>query len=231
MHNTQSQWITALLMALLVLPLTAIIHAQGQGPAPNLDNDRDGIPDRLETQLLARFTPYFRFSLDGGEEQYRPMDALNYVRWSELQNVGDEGKGVLIANSALSQNPNMLLSQGSSLLCDSHTDTKTCSASMQFRKDRFLNPLADVPRQGGNWARHGWAWADVLARRNVGLYGHVVHFRATPPQTDFLQCSRSKTASDTDRDWVLCDIDLDPRNPRSYYKVEYWQFFGYNGVG
>ena len=84
MHNTQSQWITALLMALLVLPLTAINHArgQGQGPVPNLDNDRDGIPDRIEAQLLARFTPYFRFSMDGGEERYRPMDALHYVRWS-----------------------------------------------------------------------------------------------------------------------------------------------------
>jgi len=100
---------------------------------------------------------------------------------------------------------------------------------LQFRPDRFLNPLESVP-QPGNWARHGWAWPDVLARRNVGLYGHVVPFRATQPQTDFLQCSRSRTPSDTNRDYVLCEIDLDPQNPKTYYKVEYWQFFGYNGV-
>ncbi len=50
--------------------------------APPRDDDQDGIEDALEADLLARFTPYLRFSLDGGQEQYRPMDVLNYVRWS-----------------------------------------------------------------------------------------------------------------------------------------------------
>jgi len=32
----------------------------------NRDSDTDGIPDRIESQLLATFTPYFRYSNDGG---------------------------------------------------------------------------------------------------------------------------------------------------------------------
>jgi hypothetical protein len=184
------------------------------------DLDRDGMPDALEKRLLARFTPYLRFSNDGGEEQYRPMDALTYVRWSELQTNGDEGKGIIVSNGKLIVNPESVLG--------SQTNITT---TIEFRHDRFLNPLADVPTSGGNWARHGYSWPDVLASRSIGLYGHVVPFRATPPQTDFLQCSRSHTPSSTNRDSVLCDIDIDPHSAKNYYKVEYWQFFGYNGVG
>lgn len=184
------------------------------------DDDCDGIKDSTESTLLARFTPYLRFSNDGGEEQYRPIDALNYVRWSELQTNGDEGKGVIIASNILLNDPAAVLENGTDITIDKG-----------FRKDRFLNPLADVPRKGGNWARYGYAWPDVLSKRNVGLYGHVVRFDARHPQKDFLQCTRSKTPSDTNRDYVLCDVDLDPRKPRSYFKIEYWQFFGYNGVG
>jgi hypothetical protein len=30
---------------------------------------------------------------------------------------------------------------------------------------------------------------------------------------------------------VLCSIDGSITPPAGYYKIEYWQFFGYNGVG
>ena len=197
----------------------------GMGPADfqtvvdvtKIDSDGDGINDALETQLLARFTPFLKFSRDGGSDDYRPMDALNYVRWSELQDDSDEGEGVLIHNAALMLNPNLVLSQGTNI-----TTTK------RFRPDRYINPQADVPQPGGNWARHGYAWNDVLANRNIGLYGHVVPFQATKLYTDVLHCSPS-SGSDKPADWVLCEIDLDPSHPRTYYKVEYWQFFGYNG--
>ena len=184
------------------------------------DKDCDGIKDSTETSLLARFTPYVRFSNDRGVEQYRPMDAWNYVRWSELQTDGDEGKGVIVVNSILLNNPAAVLGKGTDLMTDK-----------RFREDRFLNPLKDVPRKGGNWARYGYEWRDVLAKRNVGFYGHVVRFDVRQPQTDFLQCTRSKTPSNTNRDFVLCDLDVDQKKPKSYYKIEYWQFFGYNGVG
>lgn len=215
-------WTLILGVAAFVVAIQIASGQRPRRPTPRkflVDNDADGMPDSLETLLLARFTPYLRFSLDGGEEQYRPMDALNYVRWSELQTRGDEGQGVIVPNGTLYPNPAAVLGQGSDIL-----------AVKQFRSDRFLNPLADVPQRGGNWARHGYAWADVLLQRNVGLYGHVVPFQATRPQTDFLQCFKSRTPIHNNRDFVLCDIDLNPNAIKTYYKVEYWQFFGYNGV-
>lgn len=198
---------------LLVLSLAASVSVAQSGG----DVDQDGIPDALEHELLARFTPLLRFSNDGGEEQYRPMDAIQYITWSELQSVGDEGQGVLLDNAAL-KDPRRLLSMG--------TDVTSTPA---FRNtDRYLHPLADVPHKGGNWARYGYAWNDVMANRNVGLYGHVVPFVAKAPQTDFLMCEQRIQPQGRDR--VLCTIDAG-RAPGRYYKVEYWQFFGYNGVG
>jgi hypothetical protein len=200
------------------------------GPPPpteyiNRDGDNDAIPDRIETALLARFTPYLRFALDGGVEQYRPMGVWPYVMWSVLQSSGDEGKGVIIPNAVLNNDPLQLLSAGTNLI-----------QNYRFQGDRYLNPLTDVPHPGGNWARYGYDWPEVMALRNVGLYGHVVPYRATPPQTDFLTCppARSREGAWADlvsRDYVQCNIDIDPAAPRTYYKVEYWQFFGYNGVG
>ncbi len=134
--------------------------------------------------------------------------------------MGDEGKSVLISNATLMGNPSSLLGMGDDVTC-----------TYQFRGDRFLNPQEDVPVKGGNWARYGWAWSDLLPKRNVGLYGHVVKFIATSPQTDFLQCPQSKTPSVNSRDFVQCAIDVDAERPQTYYKIEYWQFFGYNGDG
>ena len=206
-------------------PPAATVPAGAVTGHVNRDSDTDGIPDRIESQLLATFTPYFRYSNDGGVEQYRPMDAWQYVQWSELQTDGDEGEGVILPTSQLFADPTRLLWARTSIL-----------NTPQVEGGLFLNPLADVPTQGGNWARYGWDWPDVLTHRNVGLYGHVVPFRATAPQTDFLDCPSAQSregawASLSGRDYVQCNIDLDPAQPRNYYKVEYWQFFGYNGVG
>jgi hypothetical protein len=184
------------------------------------DGDADGIPDAVERALLARFTPFLRFSDRNGPDGYRPMDALNYVRWSELQTVGDEGEGVIITNARLSTDPNALLGE------NGESDV---TITPQFRKgDRYLNPLKDVPQPDGDWARHGWAWPDVLATRNVGLYGHVVPFRATPPQTAPLRCLQSGRPLREADDWVQCGVDRGSATARTYYKVEYWQFFGYS---
>jgi len=182
---------------------------------PPSDVDQDGIPDALEHQLLARFTPLLRFTNDGGEEQYRPMDAVQYIRWSELQSVGDEGKGVLVHNADTIKDPRYILTQGTDLT----------SSAVFHEHDRYLNPLEDVPTKGGNWARHGFAWNDVLANKNIGLYGHVTPF-VKSQQLNYLQCNHPNQPQG--RDAVLCDLDIG-RPESKYYKVEYWQFFGYNG--
>jgi hypothetical protein len=180
-------------------------------PAP-IDVDQDGIDDALETMLLARHTPYLRFSIDGGPDNYRPTDVLDYIRGSQLQSQRAEGNGVIVPNSILSQNPNALLSHGSDLT----------SAPPQYRKDdRFLDPVGENPRIGRSWP-------EVRASRKIGLFGHVVPFRAEPPFTDFLQCWKSKTENNNLNDNGLCGIDINPDAPKHYYKIEYWQFFGFN---
>ena len=169
------------------------------------DVDQDGLSDVVEQLLLARFTPYFRFSIDGGSEDYRPAKVTDYVRLSELQNDGDEGKCVIVANKDLFLHPELLLSAGTDVTID-----------RLFRKDRFLNPIGDTPR-------HGASWGDVLAAHNVGLYGHVVPFRNATPQLGPANCV--PTANGQEKPG--CHLDA----ARDYYKVEYWQFFGYNDTG
>lgn len=123
--------------------------------------------------------------------------------------------------TALAADPSALLGQDSDV-----------SEEKRFRRsDRYLNPLADVPSPGGDWARHGWAWDDVLGRRNVGLYGHVVPFRAVEPQTSPLRCPQSRSGTDSIEEWVLCAVDRGAETAQTWYKVEYWQFFGYSDSG
>lgn len=187
-------------------------------PVRAADIDQDGIDDAVERLLLARFTPLLRFSLDDGVEPYRPMDARQYVQWSELQSDGDKGKGVILRNAQLLANPSAVLGAG----------TNVISETRLRQEDRFLSPMDNVPRPG-QWARHGWDWRDVTRNKNVGLYGHVVPIRLANPQTDFLDCQ--PPAEGVARDAVLCAIDVGPGRTDLYYKVEYWQFFGYNGAG
>ena len=196
-----------------LVPALALVSCLG-GTALAADVDQDGIDDAVERSLLARFTPQLRFTTG---EQYRPMDARQYIQWSELQSDGEKGKGVLIRNS-------MLLSSPGAVLSDDNNITK----NFEIRVNRFLSPMDSVP-QPGQWARHGWDWSDVMQRKNVGLYGHVVPIKLTTPQTDFVNCR--KPGDGVARDTVLCGIDGTSGRTDQYYKVEYWQFFGYNGVG
>lgn len=196
--------------------------------AQSVDQDQDGIGDALEKALLAKFTPFLRFTNDSGEELYRPMDARQYVQWSELQSDGDKGKGVLLRNGQLINSPAVVLNQ-----CSMEGNKKKCTnvtVTPEVRGDRFLSPMDSVP-QPGQWARHGFAWNDVLRNRNIGLYGHVTQLRIAPPQADFLNCPPGNNPSSYSRDHVLCGIDGNSGRRDTYYKVEYWQFFGYNGVG
>lgn len=49
------------------------------------DNDHDGIDDLEENRLIEKFRPYYKFTLNNGrQEDYRPVDALEFVRNSTL---------------------------------------------------------------------------------------------------------------------------------------------------
>jgi len=168
------------------------------------DSDGDGISDEEERLLLDTYRPYLRFSsdYDGGglrEEAYNPTDVLRYIQQSVLLASGDEGSPPVIANLDLAANPGSLLFEASNVV------------SSPGLSRYHLDPLETVSgSHANNPGRHGADWAEILARRNVGLYGHVVPYREASPQSDIRR------------------YHLDPT--RVYYKVEYWQFFGYNNA-
>jgi len=55
--------------------------------ALSFDLDCDGLADSLEQQL-APFRPYYKFSLDSGEDGDHPTDALWFVRNNEWLDPG-----------------------------------------------------------------------------------------------------------------------------------------------
>jgi hypothetical protein len=71
------------------------------------------------------------------------------------------------------------------------------------RKTEFyIDPLP----LGGELARHGYSWNEVDANRRVGLFGHVV------------RCAEDYTRG----------REIRHDKPALLYKIEYWQFFGFN---
>ena len=159
------------------------------------DSDGDGLSDGDERFLLDAYRPFLRFSrdyVDGDltDEPYSPTDALWFIQQSELLASRDEDGLPHITHADLAANPSSLLFDASSVV------------SSPGLSRYHLNPVENVPGdRRSHPARHGADWAEVLTRRNVGLYGHVVPYRETSAR-------------------------LDPS--RLYYKVEYWQFFGYS---
>lgn len=180
-----------ILLIILAVAVVPLCNAQ--------DADRDGISDSRERTLLSVYRPYYRFSRDHGSgETFRPADVRAYLAASEIDGTGSEGANVLLPNPALQLDNIAILGlragdRGSSDLVN-HPQ----------RADYYVNPVND--------ARRGVEWAQVLARRNVGLYGHVVPVRLSSAEAyDLRHVPSSADAS-----------------KELFYKIEYWQFFGYN---
>ncbi|MFD2935487.1 hypothetical protein [Spirosoma flavum] len=172
-------------------------------PAPAIvDRDQDGIDDNLEHQLLDRFRPFFLFSNDGGDENFRPADALWYLNQSVLITSGDEDDSLIVTRDKLAAG--ILAVNGK---CGS-------SDIMQRIKltNYHINPQANVNGEN-NPGRHGNAWDLVLNNRNVGLYGHVTLVMLTDPFGYDFNHAYGGDASGI-----------------PYYKIEFWQFFGYNSA-
>jgi hypothetical protein len=166
------------------------------------DLDSDGIGDYIENALLAKYSPYYLFSEDwaaGGiffGELYNPTDVYWYLQQSELLPSGDENDTAIIDNAVLSSKPEALLFPLSDI------------TSFSWRSSYYVNPLEEVNNVCGNPGRHGRDWDYILARRNVGLYGHVV------------RASQAYRSGEIQRD----------DGTDGYYKIEYWQFFGYSSA-
>lgn len=177
------------------------------------DTDIDGIDDNLENKLLERFSPYYKFSYSrGSQEKYRPTDIMYYLRCSELNTSGDEsGKNTFLQNNQLAASPAEIF-----LGSFKNKPLGNPMLTQHYHKTGYyLNPLERVEGIAESQpGRRGNSWEEVLAKRNIGLYGHVVPIKLNSPR-------------DYDRKRVLSGNDAGAL----YYKIEYWQFFGFNETG
>ena len=167
---------------------------------------------------MKRFRPYFLFSHDGHDENYAPADARLYIQRSELRDSGDEDGGkTTIAQASLAANPDGILFTAS----EPKFSPDVTASTEDLPSFYHINPIEHVPGlTKDNPGRHGNDWAEVLVNRHVGLYGHVVPFMAPGPYARdgidaYGVCPNGTTA-------------LPTPPPRQLYKIEYWQFFGYN---
>ena len=132
------------------------------------DDDGDGMPDVIEDQLLARFRPFYRFSMSSGDdEDSRPADVVWYVQRSELYDHHTETADDQIFKQAqLANTPSLILT------ASSHGSSNVASSRQQA--DYWLN-ITNTFRGGeSDWTR--------IQNEATGLYGHVVplHESADP---------------------------------------------------
>jgi hypothetical protein len=181
--------------------------AQTPGTPTAADRDGDGIDDRVEARLLARFRPYFLFSNDSGDENLAPADAAWYLARAELLATASEDeadKHRVVTNTALAADPNAVL------VAAGPFGSSDVVANPQL-SGYHINPIEHLKGQPDNAGRKGEPWDIVLAEKNTGLYGHVVPVKlAWPDNFDFGHIPQATDPGDV------------------YYKIEYWQLFGYN---
>ena len=143
------------------------------------DTDCDGIANHVERVLLARFRPFYRFSLDSGPDPFHPADALSYVRNSALLDAKSQGSPVIFDFAAMGANPSLALA-AHDIAWGFSDRRKGPAAQTQFQ----LKPALGTEK--------GEPDVNLIQQRSIGLYGHVSPL------------------------------------PLSRFKVEYWQFYGFN---
>src|SRR5258706_2886265 len=178
------------------------------------DKDGDGLSDTIENSLLATYAPLMLYSQDHGQqEQYAPIDVLDFVRASSLISVDAGVPG--LPNSAL-QDPNAIL--------DPAKDGTNLGriTSKQSQLDTNGQPVSTLPRaiyvSPCSNAQPGARRSSVVSSANIGLYGHVVLINAAEVGDPVLAAELSAMFCDTNR--PVCD--------KAIYKVEYWQYYGYS---
>lgn len=135
-----------------------------------VDDDGDRMPDVVEDELLARFRPFYRFSMSAGnDEDSRPADVVWYVQRSELYDHHTETADDQIFHQAqLASDPSLILT------ASTHGASNVASNPQQA--DYWLN-IAN-PFRGGesDWTK--------IQNEATGLYGHVVPLRENSADPD-----------------------------------------------
>ena len=170
-----------------------------------VDKDKDGIDDGEEQRMLEKFRPYYKFSLQAGNaDDYRPTDVLWYIQNSEILTTQDESASPIRDNNLLAGRTSAIVFDVGSP--DGATPFGSSDIDVQFKSTHYyVNPINDKP------GRSGAEWSTVLSSKNIGLYGHVVPIKLESVQ----HYDRAKVPEESDPG-------------ETFYKIEYWQFFGYN---
>jgi hypothetical protein len=125
-----------------------------------IDDDGDGMIDIVENEMLARFRPFYRFSLnDGDDEPVHPADVLAIVSGSDLFDYKTEdGDNPIFGKADLAADPLRLLTA---------TSKGPSSVALSPSKSEYYLNIPNVLHGGeADWSR--------VQAEATGLYGHVV---------------------------------------------------------
>ncbi|MBN2535283.1 MAG: hypothetical protein JXB88_20555 [Spirochaetales bacterium] len=169
------------------------------------DKDHDTIFDPIEAYLLNVYSPYLKFSKDGGNENYPPVDPLMYVRHCSLLPEGEEDATPKIKNDILKYDPLKVLTGINGNEFSDITRTP--------RKAKFYLNIWNQFRDGYEAGAYpvGYTWNQIRNLKNVGLYGHVAPYYANN-NVNNIRGSHGKYNDDTS------------------IRIEFYQFFGYSDV-
>ncbi|MEO5975545.1 MAG: hypothetical protein ABIS36_01175 [Chryseolinea sp.] len=127
------------------------------------DADHDLLDDREESRLIEKFSPYFKYSFDLTDEQFRPTDPIWYIQHSKLLD-GQYGP-VKISNTTLSANSKDLILH----------ENEVGGASSLYSAAHKTNYRLDMDGSFyfGYADNQGHDWPEIIEKGNIGLYAHV----------------------------------------------------------
>ncbi|MDP9089325.1 MAG: hypothetical protein M3O26_11390 [Pseudomonadota bacterium] len=186
----------------------------------DLDVDKDGLDDLVERNLLDKFRPYYVFS---SGEDYRPADAIDYLRHSSLLTEGysilapQPHKAPIVPEKDLSADPSKIFvwSTWPNIAKSSNFQLTHCKSLY------WISPESSV--------QHGSDWGTVQTVGNIGLYGHVTWNRNTPNLVDieywqFYGYNKANftTIGDHQGDWESVVVTVDPNKPDQIVYVTHY---------
>jgi hypothetical protein len=135
-----------------------------------IDKDNDGIDDRNEQILLEKYSPLYKYSYDLQEELFRPTDAIWYIKHCNLLTSG--GGSINIPQATL-QTPSILIDP-------SNNNGGNSSIYVNHSKTPYSLNLPNLLYSGGYLDGDGHDWPEIVAKGNIGLYGHVTPIPNSP---------------------------------------------------
>ncbi len=202
------------------------------------DEDGDGLADSYESLLLQTYAPLMLFSRDHGkEEQYAPIDVIDFVRGSTLVSKESDVQSIG-SNSTLRSTPGIILNPTNVPPGATADPIGTINPNQQNLTEGIYSG-DKVPRSiyvsPSSKAQHGTDWGAVMSAKNVGLYGHVVMLNVAEVAnnanqvffTDAVAQQENQTLAN-ELAGIYCNGGDASACTASIIRIEYWQFFGYS---